>query len=104
MAPPKPLTVTDDGHWKPLIEGEQQIKVVSEYAKSSRARCRLCSEKILKNEVRLGFPVKWRGGEYGWISSWRHLLCSRLEAEDHDKNINDIVWERSLQREEHRNT
>ena len=34
-----------------------------------------CSELIAKATVRVGVPIKWRGGEYGWISSWQHPTC-----------------------------
>ena len=26
----------------------------------------------------MGVPIKWRGGEYGWISSWQHPACLRV--------------------------
>mgnify|MGYP006075928877 FL=1 len=26
----------------------------------------------------MGVPIKWRGGEYGWISSWQHPQCLRV--------------------------
>ena len=37
-----------------------------------------CSEFIAKDTVRVGVPIKWRGGEYGWISSWQHPTCLRV--------------------------
>ena len=66
-----PLTINEEGFWMPIEREDQPLyKYVAEFAKSSRARCRRCSDNILKGELRLGAPIKWRGGEYGWISSW----------------------------------
>ena len=45
---------------------------------SSRVSIRRCSELIAKSTVRVGAPIKWRGGEYGWISSWQHPTCLRV--------------------------
>ena len=55
------LTVSDDGHWiRAENEASDDIYVLmAEYAKSSRAACRRCSEKISKGEVRLGVPKKY---------------------------------------------
>eukprot|EP00940_MAST-03C_sp_MAST-3C-sp2_P001866 g1866.t1 len=60
-------------------ENEPVYQFMAEYAKSGRARCRLCSEKIEKGSVRMGTPIKWRGGDFGWINSWMHLKCTRCE-------------------------
>jgi len=59
-------------------ESKKKILMV-QYSKSGRARCRKCSEKIKKGDVRVGTPIKWRGGTYGWISAWTHVPCTRLE-------------------------
>merc|ERR1711871_1355202 len=32
--------------------------------------------------VRLGKPIKWSGGEYGYINSWQHVECTRIPQED----------------------
>ena len=37
-------------------------------------------------------PIKWRGGEYGWISSWTHPACLRVP---------DVADEAQLAREIH---
>ena len=67
--------------WKPA-EGKQKVYTHRvEKSKSSRATCRRCSEKIEKGAIRIGTPIKWRGGEWGWISSWSHVQCTRVEAD-----------------------
>jgi len=72
------LTVDQDaGQWRQRAPGERVYLFVTEYSKSSRARCRLCSEKIPKDEIRCGTPVAWRGGDFGYINSWSHLKCTR---------------------------
>lgn len=75
------LTVTEDCHWKPIeYEYEDAFEFICSYAPSGRAKCRRCGEKIPKGEVRLGKPVKWRGGPYGWITAWQHLQCTRVDT------------------------
>ena len=72
------LTVDQEaGQWRQRAPGERVYLFVTEYSKSSRARCRLCSEKIPKDEIRCGTPVAWRGGDFGYINSWSHLKCTR---------------------------
>ena len=51
-------------------------------SKSSRATCSKCSEKIMKDEVRLGLPKKWGGGIHGYINCWQHLTCTRIPDPD----------------------
>ena len=53
---------------------------------------RRCSELIPKGVPRVGVPIKWRGGEYGWISSWTHPACLRVP---------DVADEAQLAREIH---
>ena len=36
--------------------------------------------KIAKDAVRIGEPLKYRGGDYGWISKWMHPECYRAEG------------------------
>jgi DNA repair protein RAD16 len=44
----------------------------------------------------VGVPIKWRGGEYGWISSWQHPTClrvpdvSRAELATQIHGLNDL--------------
>ena len=58
-----------------------------------------CSELIAKDTVRVGVPIKWRGGEYGWISSWQHPTClrvpdvSRAELATQIHGLNDLSAE-----------
>merc|ERR1712032_718628 len=56
--------------------------MMAQYSKSSRAACSKCSEKIMKNEVRLGLPKKWGGGVHGYINCWQHLTCTRVPTPD----------------------
>ena len=47
----------------------------------------------------MGVPIKWRGGEYGWISSWQHPTClrvpdvSRAELATQIHGLNDLSTE-----------
>ena len=47
----------------------------------------------------MGVPIKWRGGEYGWISSWQHPTClrvpdvSRAELATQIHGLNDLSAE-----------
>ncbi|GBG24158.1 DNA repair protein RAD16 [Hondaea fermentalgiana] len=69
------LTVDGDEHWVVASDGDQTIRAKAEYSKSSRAKCRFCCEKILKDTLRVGRPVKWAD----WITSWRHPDCFYVE-------------------------
>jgi len=74
------VTVTEDGQWKPIeYEYEVEYKFSCEYSKTGRAKCRRCGELIPKGSVRIAKPIKWRGGDYGIISSWQHLQCTRVD-------------------------
>ena len=46
---------------------------------------RRCSELIAKDSVRIGVPIKWRGGLFGWISSWQHPACLRVPGVTRDE-------------------
>ena len=35
--------------------------------------------------MRVGVPIKWRGGMYGWISSWQHPACLRVPGVTRDE-------------------
>merc|ERR1711871_387904 len=92
------LTVDEDGDWLSLDhedaeEDAKEILFIAQYSKSSRARCRLCSKTIPKGVVRLGSAVKWRGGQYGFINSWHHLKCARIDDENPEQyDASEIVW------------
>ena len=93
------LTVdADTGHWRPVATATDRAFLATvEHAKvpctrcscvvvlmamqTGRARCRRCSETIKKGDIRVGVPIKWRGGTHGWISSWNHLQCCRILVE-----------------------
>jgi len=81
------LTVVDawDGKgvtWRPIYDDDSEsftpFTHMVEYAKSGRGKCGKCSEKIDKDTVRIGAPLKYRGGDYGWINKWMHPQCLRL--------------------------
>ena len=36
----------------------------------------------MKDEVRLGLPKKWGGGQHGYINCWQHLTCTRVTNPD----------------------
>ena len=84
------MTVTEDGDWKRADDDDYIYKFTTEYAKSSRATCQLCSEKIKKDTVRVGTPVKWSGGSYGYINAWQHLICARNK--DGEEVSKDDIW------------
>lgn len=78
------LTVGDswDGKgkaWKYIASEEEKVYTfMIEHAKSGRAKCRKCGEKISKGEIRIGEPMRWHTGDYGWISAWHHVSCIRV--------------------------
>mmetsp|Transcript_13524 Transcript_13524/g.49201 ORF Transcript_13524/g.49201 Transcript_13524/m.49201 type:complete len:1275 (-) Transcript_13524:156-3980(-) len=85
-----PLTIDEDGAWKPIDrKSEAEILARVEYAKSSRARCRLCCEAILKDHVKVGLPIKWQqkndGAPYGWGTCWSHPECTRVSQQNRKK-------------------
>ena len=57
--------------WRPIFDDDSDTYVTYthcvEYAKSGRGKCGRCGEKIAKDTVRVGEPLKYRGGDYGWI-------------------------------------
>ncbi|KAI3857083.1 hypothetical protein MKW92_036629 [Papaver armeniacum] len=48
------------------------IKIVTEYAKSSRSSCKKCPEKIPSESLRLGSDSKERGHD---VTRWYHPVC-----------------------------
>jgi len=77
------LTIDAGGHWVVAQDGDHVYRARTEYAKSSRAKCRFCSEAIMKDTLRVGKAVKWAD----WITSWRHPKC--FYVEDGDGPISD---------------
>ena len=69
--------------WRPIFDDDSDTYVTYthcvEYAKSGRGKCGGAVEKIAKDTVRVGEPLKYRGGDYGWISKWMHpsVIASR---------------------------
>jgi len=81
------LIVTENGEWELAGDDDNVIRVRFEYSKSSQAKCRFCSEKILKDTLRIGVPIKWKQ----WITSWRHLQCFYVD-DDGDAIIDSEVY------------
>mmetsp|Transcript_31228 Transcript_31228/g.50098 ORF Transcript_31228/g.50098 Transcript_31228/m.50098 type:complete len:1402 (+) Transcript_31228:1890-6095(+) len=68
----KSLTINHTGEWCVReSEDQKEYRVTVQYAKSSRGKCRHCDEFIIKDELRIGKPVLFRG----YITSWRHTKC-----------------------------
>jgi len=49
----------------------------AEKSKTGMAACKRCGDKIPKNALRIGYPVKDQRGEYGAIVNWFHMACAR---------------------------
>lgn len=65
--------------------------LLAQISPSSQARCRPCSEYIKKGELRLGTPMKWRGGTpAGFIVNWRHVTCTRIEDALREKSRDEV--------------
>ena len=47
-----------------------------EYAKTGRATCQVCGEKIALKEARIGLEVEDKS--WGLITRWQHVRCTRL--------------------------
>ncbi|EUD64639.1 adenosinetriphosphatase [Plasmodium inui San Antonio 1] len=52
-------------------------KLLINRTKSKSSCCRVCGFAIEKNNLRIGYPTKDPRGNYGFISCWVHLDCSR---------------------------
>lgn len=46
-------------------------------APSSQSTCKRCGEKIVKDAMRIGYPIKDHRGEYGLVACWLHAACAR---------------------------
>lgn len=53
-------------------------KYSAEYAKTGRAKCRVCGELIALRELRVGVEAEEKG--WGVIIRWQHIDCTRLPA------------------------
>jgi hypothetical protein len=78
------LPIDEDGDWMRPDEDMDVYYFQSEYAKSGRARCSVCSDPIQKGTVRLGRAIKWGGGANGYINSWSHVICTRVPEDKVD--------------------
>lgn len=90
----------ESGHWIPIYEDPEALAdrpyvARVEAAKSGRATCRLCCEKIDKATPKVGLPMKWQGGKnpqaatFGWATSWCHPKCCRVKNAT-DKTVHGI--------------
>ncbi|CDU21006.1 DNA repair protein, putative [Plasmodium yoelii] len=52
-------------------------KLLINRAQSKASRCRVCGLCIEKKGLRIGYPSKDPRGNYGYISCWVHLECSK---------------------------
>ena len=48
----------------------------AEYARSGRAKCKICGEIIALRELRIGIEAEEKG--WGIITRWQHVACTRL--------------------------
>jgi len=90
LPPSLPACCFDGKWWIPKKElkhvpAEQRTKLMYGYthhvekAKTGLSVCKRCGEKIPKGELRIGYPVKDHRGEYGAVSLWLHLSCSKAD-------------------------
>ncbi|CAN0543245.1 unnamed protein product [Ectocarpus sp. 8 AP-2014] len=49
------------------------MRYVCEIAKTSRAMCRRCDEKITKGALKIGVVTE---GSWGPSTQWHHLMCT----------------------------
>ncbi|CAD2106138.1 DNA repair protein rhp16, putative [Plasmodium vinckei lentum] len=70
-----------DKHVKKLRLKKDDIdltpKLLINRAQSKASRCRVCGLCIEKKSLRIGYPSKDPRGNYGYISCWVHLDCSK---------------------------
>ncbi|CRH02926.1 DNA repair protein rhp16, putative [Plasmodium relictum] len=52
-------------------------KLLINRTRSRASRCRVCGLIIEKNSLRIGYPTKDPRGNFGYISCWVHLSCSK---------------------------
>ncbi|PBJ79233.1 DNA repair protein [Trypanosoma cruzi cruzi] len=92
------LTITDRGQWKPAKGNDRVLRCIVQRAPTMRARCRKCSQYIVKGELKWGIPIRHTHGEYGWITAWQHIGCTRISQID--ETINMIFGFENLSSEE----
>jgi len=95
-----PLTMDEEGDWRPAAPREVLYRYNVGYAPSGRARCRKCSDFIQKGKVRFGIPIKDPRGTYGFISCWQHLECTRLDDGEDVKPDKEVHGFRELLKED----
>jgi len=72
-----PLASPVDGHARPLVFERAALRVVDiERASSGRAKCRHCSEAIVKGDWRCVFETQLRSRGFRKVNAYRHLQCS----------------------------
>ena len=68
---------SDDANDDFLLQNMSTVKSAPEYivelAKSGRAECKKCGEKILKSVLRVGVIIE---GDWGLLTRWQHLPCT----------------------------
>ncbi|SOV79579.1 DNA repair protein rhp16, putative [Plasmodium sp. gorilla clade G3] len=52
-------------------------KLLINKTRSRASRCRVCGFSIEKDKLRIGYPTKDPRGDYGYISCWVHIECSK---------------------------
>ncbi|CBH16960.1 DNA repair protein, putative [Trypanosoma brucei gambiense DAL972] len=82
------LTITEKGDWRTAKNGEKVWRYMVQTAPTMRARCRKCSQPILKGDLKWGTPIRHSHGAYGWITAWHHVGCTRIAER---KGFSDIV-------------
>ncbi|KAH9586563.1 SNF2-related [Trypanosoma melophagium] len=75
------LTVTENGVWRPAKGNDKVLRYIVQRAPTMRARCRRCSQYITKGDLKWGIPIRHSHGEYGWITAWQHIGCTRISEE-----------------------
>ncbi|RNF01218.1 putative DNA repair protein [Trypanosoma conorhini] len=83
------LTLTDRGQWKRATGKDRVVRYIVQRAPTMRARCRKCSQYIVKGELKWGIPIRHAQGEYGWISAWQHLGCTRISLAE---AVDDMIY------------
>eukprot|EP00483_Globobulimina_turgida_P000571 UN00571 len=66
-----------------------------EHAKSGRAKCKKCAEKIQKDSLRMGTHSE-SSDDYPSMTNWFHLKCFKKKIRKGPPTKNDIVGFKSL--------
>ena len=59
---------------------DQEHRYWAGIASSGRAECRKCGKKIAQGALRIGLPRKQASGTAGYIVTWHHLECCRVDG------------------------